>query len=391
MDRSDFEVEVASIARAVEVEAAWDLLSANAVEPNPFYERWMLPHAVDALDIGGDSRITLIWYRTASSSKDNRVLVGLFPFTITRPWGGLPFSSVENLLHIYCFCGVPLLHREYADLVLETYLDWIRAGTSVPKLGHFRLIPADGDFHHLLVDTIRARKLVSSVEERYTRAIYRQLRNSAEYIKKRFSGRTLKKLHRQKELLSESGSLEFRTLAPDGDLKDWLHAFLELEAAGWKGTGGTALKSSAKHEEFFRKVAQAAHESGRLRFCGLWLNGRAIAMRVAFRAQEGGYLFKIAFDESYAKYSPGTLLEFELIRERAGTEEEWEDSCTAPSNTMYKRLWLHRRAMEDIAFSPGSVFGDLTIALVPLLRTIKARILRPSRKGDAAIATEGES
>lgn len=391
MDRSDFEVEVASIARAMEVETAWNLLSANAVEPNPFYERWMLPHAVDALDIGKNCRVALIWHRTGSGAKDKPLLVGLFPFTVTRPWGGLPVSSVENLLHIYCFCGVPLLHREYADSALVTYLDWIKTTTSLPELGHFRLIPTDGEFHHLLVDTIRARRLICSVEERYTRAIYRRLRSSAEYIKKRFSGRTLKKLHRQKELLSEIGALEFTTLAKDGDLNAWLDAFLELEAQGWKGAEGTALMSSAKHEAFFRKVAQAAHESGRLGLCGLWLNERAVSMRVSFRTHEGGYLFKIAFDESYAKYSPGTLLELELIRERAEGEEEWEDSCTAPSNTMYKRLWLHRRTMEDIVFSPGSVFGDLTLSLIPLLRTIKSRVLRRSHKDDVAVVTEAES
>ena len=109
---------------------------------------------------------------------------------------------------------------------------------------------------------------------------------------------------------------------------------------------------------------------------GLWLNGEAIAARTAFRAGEGSFLFKIAYDAAYAKYSPGTLLEMEYMLHAHRGPDRWEDSCAAAGDLASRRLSRHSRPVEDLAVSPGSLYGDFILSVMPLLGFVKAHLLR---------------
>jgi len=386
MSNSGFEIQVVSMDGLPEIEHDWELLASQAVELNPSYEPWMLAPALDALGMTREVRVALMWYRNPATAKAP-LLAGFLPFITTRPWKGLPVSAAENVNHIYYFSGVPLLHREHSRPALDAYFDWLRSPASDSSIVLFRGLPADGQFHQLLVDVLHSRSLVHTIERRYTRALYKYPADHREYIAAQFSGRTLKHLRRQKELLSEQGTLEVCHLTPEDNVTNWVDDFLRLEAAGWKGAAGTALGSMASHETFFRSVTGAAHGRQRLKMSGLSLDGRFIAARTAFRSGDGSHLFKIAYDEAYAKYSPGTLLELECMLAGGVSGEAWEDSCTSADNTVYKRLWRDRRTIEDVAISAGSAWGDFALSVVPCLRFVKSR-LRGLRKGARSNASQ---
>jgi hypothetical protein len=109
----------------------------------------------------------------------------------------------------------------------------------------------------------------------------------------------------------------------------------------------------------------------------LSLNGRTIAYKCNFLAGRGSFAFKIAFDEEYARYSPGVLLEYENIRllhERAGVE--WMDSCASPDRMMINQLWPERRTIQTVAVATGKGAGEFFIALIPMLRWISRKVLR---------------
>jgi CelD/BcsL family acetyltransferase involved in cellulose biosynthesis len=90
-------------------------------------------------------------------------------------------------------------------------------------------------------------------------------------------------------------------------------AFL-VEAAGWKGNQGSALATDPHVGGFYRRYAEAACLLGTLRIGILRIGGRAAAMQ--FAVEQGGcfWLFKMGFDESFARFSPGTLLMVESLR-----------------------------------------------------------------------------
>jgi hypothetical protein len=99
-------------------------------------------------------------------------------------------------------------------------------------------------------------------------------------------------------------------------------------------------------------------------------------------AGDGAFAFKSAYDESFAAYSPGLLLELENIRRcRARPALRWMDSCTTHDNAMINRLWTGRRSLETVTIATGRWPGGLAIRLLNLLQRLRrARRGAPSEK-----------
>jgi len=111
----------------------------------------------------------------------------------------------------------------------------------------------------------------------------------------------------------------------------------------------------------------------------LELDGQRVAQKCNFLAGNGSFAFKIAYDEDYARYSPGLLLEIENIRQvHAAREIEWMDSCAVPIHFMINRLWLDRRTIQTALIPTGKRPGELIVSLMPLIRWINRKVRRIS-------------
>jgi len=110
----------------------------------------------------------------------------------------------------------------------------------------------------------------------------------------------------------------------------------------------------------------------------LAVGGRTVAMKCNVLAGTGAYAFKIAYDEDYARYSPGVLLEMENIRRfHARGDLQWMDSCADPANWMMNHIWPDRRRIATLVM-PGSNFaGALFVRALPFVRRLKRMALRP--------------
>ena len=88
----------------------------------------------------------------------------------------------------------------------------------------------------------------------------------------------------------------------------------------------------------------------------LRLDGRPVALKMNLVGGEGAFAFKITFDESFGRFSPGVLLELDNVdRAHQLPALRWMDSCAAPSRFMINHLWPDRREMQTLFFSTGSL------------------------------------
>lgn len=114
---------------------------------------------------------------------------------------------------------------------------------------------------------------------------------------------------------AEQGAVSFEILAP---APEQVAALLEeayaVEAACWKGAEKSALACDEQRGAFFRRYARAAAERGILRLCFMRIDGRAVAMQLAVECHDRFWLFKIGYDEAFARCSPGTLLMLHTLR-----------------------------------------------------------------------------
>jgi hypothetical protein len=358
---------------------AWEALAAAALEPNVFYEPWMVLPALEAFGAGLKLRLVLVLVTDPKRPFGPPLLSGFFPLERRRGYKGLPVSYLTLWRHLYCFLCTPLVRADCARETLEAFLKWLAADRGGCPLLELARITGDGPFHFLLLDSFNESHRLTQVEECYTRALFRPAQRDADaYLQAALAGKRRKELKRQENRLREIGRLEYRTLEPRDDVAVWLEDFLRLEASGWKGLEGGALAMKEADRAFFWKAAGEAFRRGRLMMLGLFLDSRPIALKCNFLAEPGSFAFKIAFDEAYARYSPGVHLELanmQLVLDHPGLH--WMDSCARPAHFMINRLWMERRTVQTLLLATGRRFGDLAVSVIPLLRWLKRMLAHP--------------
>lgn len=350
---------------------AWEDLAADALEPNPFYESWMLMPALEAL--GADKDLSVVLVLTTDQQKP--VLCGVFPLEKKARYKGLPVAALTLWRHIYSPLCTPLIRSGCARECLDTFLDWLDSQSGC-SLMDFNLISGDGPFIAILNDCLAARRRSSLVSERHSRAILRPQETADLYLNSALRRDHRKDCRRKTRRLGERGTLEFDSLEFEGHIDAWIEEFLDLEARGWKGREGGAFACSDSARNYFTTIAKRAFESDRLMMLALRLDGKPVAMKCNFNAMRGSFAFKIAFDESYAEYSPGFLLEIENVRWfHAERLFEWMDSCAAPDHPMIDRLWVDRRDIQNLLV-PTAMAGKAVVALLPAMRSLNRRFRR---------------
>lgn len=195
------------------------------------------------------------------------------------------------------------------------------------------------------------------------------------YLLAHHSKKRLKEYARLQRRLEDLGEVEFAALMPGQGLalSHWIGEFLDLEAKGWKGRTGTAMACSDVGRGFAEGLMRNAAEQGRLMMLALRLEGRTIALKLNLldASELGGYALKIAYDEDYAAYSPGVLLELENVyRVLDGTGVAWMDSCAVPNHPMINHLWVGRRRMANFHISTQAFLSKPLLYAVHLVRTV---------------------
>jgi CelD/BcsL family acetyltransferase involved in cellulose biosynthesis len=329
---------------APSIEVEWSDLAAAAVEPNPFYGPALL---IPALREFGDKRVRLAVVRSGGA------LIALAPLIRVRGYSRLPIDYMASWMHPHCFLATPLIRAGCECAALAALFDLAAAGGWFLRL---RRLDAKGPVFAAAGAAAAATGRIAAPSALFRRALFTAGRDADRYLQSALSAKKRKELRRQRARLQECGDLEFEQLTAAGDLDRWIADFLALEAAGWKGRAGTALAAIAAEKAFFADAARRAFAAGTLQIFRLASAGRPIAMIVNFIERGAAYSFKIAYDESYARYSPGVLLEIDMMRALENIPGfAFIDSCAAEDHPMINSLWRERRAIGALNVSRRSL------------------------------------
>jgi CelD/BcsL family acetyltransferase involved in cellulose biosynthesis len=118
---------------------------------------------------------------------------------------------------------------------------------------------------------------------------------------------------------------------------------LQVEAAGWKGRGGSAVAKNELQRGFFSRYGVLASEEGILRLAFMRIDGTLAAMQYAVQWNEAFWLLKIGYDEDFSRLSPGMLLIQHTLQyacseglrsyEFLGSAETWTQRWTTAEKT----------------------------------------------------------
>ena len=174
--------------------------------------------------------------------------------------------------------------------------------------------------------------------------------------------------------MQERGQVAWRLLGADGMPDSAVESLLRLEHLGWKGSGGSSLRSQPAQEAFFREVVARFAAERRVQFSEITLDGAAIASACNFISGRMAFAFKIGWDPQLRCCSPGWLNEVEYLRS-AGTHLagiELVDSG-ASEDSYINELWLDRRTIATLTV-PLSFTGRLAMGGLTSVRMLKRRV-----------------
>ena len=327
------------------LEASWQRLADTASTPNTFFEAFFLRPSLALFDAAGDVQLALLVH--------DGELRALLPCVHSRTYQRRRLPNAVSWLHANMFCGVPLIAPGFEQAFWQAYLAASDRNGGLHWFCHFPQLPLD-------CAATRALKAVCDSDGRQFRIVCREERamlrsgpSPEDHLANAMSRKRRKELRRQRNRLDELGTVEIRRRRTVQGIDQWSADFLDLESRGWKGEHGSALASDPKTEAMFRKVLANAAQAGTLERLSLELDGRPIAMLATLLAYPGSFAFKTAFDEDFARFSPGMQLQVENLALLDDPDLAWCDSCAAPNHPMIEHIWRDRREMVWITVEAG--------------------------------------
>ncbi|GCA47990.1 hypothetical protein KGO5_00406 [Sinorhizobium sp. KGO-5] len=319
-----------------------DFLSNRAIEQNVFFTGRFLAPAMPRLE---DRVIRLAVIRDQSEQRSR--IRFLMPFSIEKPGFSIGATIIRAWSNPFGPLGTPLLDAEDAAETISNLYEALAAPSAgLPPVLVFPDIRLNGKFAQLARAVAIGENLPLTVTDTFSRPMLESLLDGPTYLREAVSPQRLRELKRQWNNLARQGSLAYNVARRPDEIRLRMEEFLVLEASGWKGRERSAMIMDRFRAAFAREAVNNLAEADSVRIHTLDLDGKAIATIVVLLMAGEAYAWKTAYDERYAKYSPGKLLVAELT--------EWHlddaniirsDSCAVPDHPVMSRLWQEREEM----------------------------------------------
>jgi CelD/BcsL family acetyltransferase involved in cellulose biosynthesis len=348
-----FAVEWLELSQLQSIAGDWRKLAARALVPNVFYEPAFALAAAPLF--GRDAGAVLVWSGTAP-----RKLLGLFPARRETRRYGTKLPMLVGWTHPFAPFGVPLVEREAAEPVIAAWLAHVAGNSEMPGLLLLPFLPQEGPFAAALTTILRRAQIQSADFNRRARALLAPSGDRSAYVEHALGPRQFRELRRTTRRLNELGALLFTTAIEPNAVAAATDDFLALEASGLKGKAGADAASSGEVRGFVKAAVTALAAEGKVAVNRVFLDGRPVAAAITLRSGDSAWLWKAAYDEALAGYSPGVMLAASLTEELVANASLGQtDSCATADHRVMNRTWSERLPLCDlmIAARPDAPFA----------------------------------
>ena len=367
------------IAELEAIVPGWKELEKSARFRNPFFEHNFLIPAFRHLREPG-ARVLVVESHTETGSSGTSVLFGVLPVKESRLFN-LPMRHLEAWKHDHCNDSTPLLHGFCADKVFEQMLSFL--SNQKYSLLSFDTVTADPGFNDLAQRTTAQAGLASFQRSCFSRAALEPTGDVEDYLASHVSKSVQRNSRRFARRLAEQGDVTFLQSDETSDFGQLAEEFLQIEASGWKGETGTALSCNTHQANFYRDMIRRTADVGKAKFVSMRLDGRAIAMLSDIESHGLLAAYKTAFDDQFAAFSPGTLLELKNIEFMHESDLEIADSCTDPENNLLNRIWGQRLPFQNLVIGLRRGLPNLAVRSMPVAKRIRDQIKRRTKKSSS--------
>ena len=159
---------------------------------------------------------------------------------------------------------------------------------------------------------------------------------------------------------------------------------LEAGIAAYQAVYAASWKNAEPFPDFMPGLIQLCADEGWLRLGVAWLGDRAIAAQVWMVANGRAEIYKLAYDEAFKTYSPGTLLTA-LLMAHVFEQDRVAEVDYLIGDDPYKKAWMTQRRERwgIIAYNSATLAGRFGLWREWLGRRVKPLLVR--RRARAAV------
>lgn len=325
-----------------ELQDELDYLTYRVMEANIFFAPRFLAPAMPRLE---ERQVHFAVIRDEDRNRSRLRL--LFPYSVEKPGFSVGPSIIRVWSNPFGPLGTPLVDAEGAAETIDNLLEALaRPEARLPGVLVLPDLRLEGRFAQLARAVAISRDLPLTLTNTYERPVLESEEDALVYLSGTVSKEHLREMRRQTRLLSEIGELTYNVARQPEEIRLRMEEFLALEASGWKGRKRSAMVNDRLRAAFAREAITNLAETDAVRIHTLDLDGKAIASIVVFIMAGEAYTWKTAFNEAFARFSPGKLLVANLTEWHLDDPNiQRTDSCGAPDHPIMSRFWAEREPM----------------------------------------------
>ncbi len=279
-------------------------------------------------------------------------IVGFMPYTYKKHMFGWRKAS-SALTNPFIMSSHPLIAPNNCE---QTAFDLIAGLHAVHKgVWRFPYLSVNRKTAHILKMACDAHGFLWHEIKHYQRAVLHKTEadgtprtNIDHYFDQHISKNRRKNIKRRRSNLQQAGDLKHVIYTLPDDLKKAYEMYVQIEMKGWKGNWGSALGVNENTHKLGEALFTSSKHGAQARADMLTLNDQPIAISLSVLQQRSVYGLKTTYDEAFAHYSPGLLLEKDIIRDfLTCSHAELLDSASLPG-CVVEDLWADRETVSDI-------------------------------------------
>jgi CelD/BcsL family acetyltransferase involved in cellulose biosynthesis len=277
---------------------------------------------------GRDDRLMVLLLRRDGS------LVGAAPLMIVKcKVRGFPVNKVA-------FIGDPawtlgdFIIREDGGKEISRLMEYI---LSIPcDIADFRNIPVGSKNITVIEKFLEAMNTKYLIHETSSAPLLRTGATWEDFYSRR-SGKFKKTLRNKLNRINKFGKVEVQRFSTREEIKNIMPVVFGIGLKSWKNRITNAISSNEQNRSFYSKIAYIMADSGRISIWLLNLNGNSIAFEYHINYRDKTYALLADYDEDYKLLSPGSVLEFYIMRHFIENgASEYDLGCGA---NFYKMGW----------------------------------------------------
>ena len=365
----------------------WQAIQQRLDSPRLFHLHEWYANYLDSLEEDPDSVQFFVAYKGDTP-------VAVFPLRrATWRIGGLSLRCLETVWHAAGTLGDCLwMSEESAGDIVPQFIEYLRAQREVTwDVLYVRRAAEDSP----LIASLRGRTgfFVATGHAESSNYLatgdYQELTAS---LSKHSKGN----LRRAHVKFANTPDAAFHVAAAGAELERAFEQFMDLEASGWKGAGGTgsAIKLRPRLEKFYRGLMRDSSSVWKCEICLVKAGDVCLAGGFFLLVGDTCYFLKTAHNEEYRHMSPGhLLLDFMSRRQSEAGQCKYIDLMT---DTPWQRFWNPsvQKACDGYVFArtlPGIAGAAILRARLACGRVKRAIAPLVTRKHAPAPAGNGES